>query len=141
MGVNKSKKSGSSRSPSFGKEGKPSKVPFSSIRFVRIELSETERAEFKSLVESGEFEHLPLDVWCETGYKLSVSRDPNGNGCLATLTGQYTNMPNAGLVLSGRGRDAATAMAVLEFKDRYLCDDGGWSEAETARGGGYTDIA
>lgn len=119
---------------------KSGKVAFGEQRFVRIEPTAAEKEEFRALRDAGEFDDLDVDGWLEAGYKLSINREERGGGRIATLTGQFTDMLNAGLVLSARGSSAALALAFLDFKDRYLCGEAGWKAAEDLRGGSYDDI-
>lgn len=128
---------GSSHKPAANR---PVKVPFSDYRFVRIELTEAEKNEFRSQLATGEFDEFDPSDWCKSGYKLTFSFDDSHNTFIATLTAQYKNMPNSGLVLTGRGGSIPTALAVLQFKHVYLAGDDGWSAAEAARGGSYSDI-
>lgn len=116
------------------------KVPFGDIRFVRIELLEHEKQEFRSLLAAGEFSELSADDFLESGYKVTFSNDPRSEGVICSVTALQAEHPNGGLVLTGRGRDSFTAMAAASFKDRYLCPDGLWRAAEDQRGGSYDDI-
>lgn len=125
---------------SRGGDGKPAKVSFAEFRFVRIELTEREKDKFRELRDSGEFEPLDIDSWMQQGYKFSASYDPQYNSVVVSLSAQYRDMPNAGLILTGRGGSFASAVAVLEYKDKYLAGDDGWLAAETSRGGSYSDI-
>lgn len=119
---------------------RPIKVPFADYRFVRIELTEKEKDEFRGQLASGEFDDFDPSDWCRSGYKLTFSFDDTNNTFIATLTAQYKNMPNSGLVLTGRGGSIPTALAVLQFKHIHLCGDDGWKAAESLRGGSYSDI-
>lgn len=128
------------RTTAVGAKGKRSKVPFTDYRFVRIELTESEKSAFRGLLESGEFDPIPLDDWMARGLKLSISPDGENGTILASLTVPYSDMHDAGCVLTARGRDAITSMAVLAYKDQYLASEGGWRQAESERGGSYSDI-
>lgn len=139
MGSQKELKNAKKSSP-VGAKAKRFKVPFSDFRFVRIELTEQEKQSFKALLESGEFDEIPLDEWMERELKLSVSVDTEHRSVLASLTVPYSDMQDAGCVLTARGRDAITALAVLTFKDRHLAGEGGWRQCESERGGSYSDI-
>lgn len=119
---------------------KQQKVAFNDFRFIRVELTEPEKDEFRSLLEGGEFDPLPLDDWLERGLKLTLSAERGKRTVIASLSGVWLDGGDAGLVLVGRGGDAITAMAVLQYKDEYLCGDEGWLAAETRRGGSYSDI-
>lgn len=139
MGANKSKKADTS-SRRIGIADKRSKVPFNEFRFVRIELTEPEKQEFRALLDSGEFDEIPLDGWIGRGFKISISPDDKGGGIIASLSATYSDSDNKGLVLTARGRDAITALAVLEYKDKYLAGEDGWGSCEDRRGGSYSDI-
>jgi hypothetical protein len=60
------------------------------------------------------------------GVNLSLKLDPKGGGFLASATQRRADSPNAGLVVTARGRDAATAwgrclfcLALLGHKERW----------------------
>lgn len=139
MGVSKEQKH-AKRTGLKGSADKRRKVPFNEFRFVRVELTEKEKGEFRSLLEAGEFDTIPIDEFLERGLKLSVSRDFQNGSVVASLTAQYTDCSDAGQVLTAHGRDAVTALAVLTYKDRYLAGEDGWSACEARRGGSYSDI-
>lgn len=139
MGANKARAQAAGTSK-VGAKPKRTKVDFSQFRFVRIEINEAEKQQFRALLESGEFDPIPLDEWLDRGYKLSISNDSQGSGILASITSVNSDAHDAGLVLTGRGRDAITALAVLCYKDRYLAGEEGWLACESRRGGQYSDI-
>lgn len=128
------------RTAKVGAGKKRFKVPFSEFRFVRIELTEQEKNSYRQLLESGEFDEIPLDEWLASSYKVSLSADGEGGGVVASITSVYSDSPNAGLVLTARGRSAVSALAVLTYKDRYLAGEDGWLACESGRGGSYSDI-
>ncbi len=133
-------KKGSFRSSGPKNTGQKSRVAFADYRFVRIELTEAEKVEFRSLLASGELEGMDIDAWLERGYKFTLTRDSKGGGVIASLSQQNVDSEDAGLILTGRGGDTVTAMAVLTYKDKYLAGDDGWKACEARRGGGYDDI-
>lgn len=128
------------KSTKIGAGDKRTKVPFADYRFVRIEFTPDEKTAFKSLLDSGEFDEIPLDEWIDRGYKLSLSRDDKTSSIVASLTSQYTVNTDAGLILTARGGNAITALAALTYKDRYIADESGWLACETQRGGAYDAI-
>lgn len=119
---------------------RPVKVSFSEFRFVRIELSESEKNEFRAMLAAGEYDELAFDDLLREGYKHTRSFDDTHNTYISTLTAQYKDMPDSGLVLTARGSSTAVADALLRHKHGYICGDDGWAAAETARGGSYDDI-
>lgn len=118
----------------------PERYSFSEMRFVRIELSEAEKGEFRQLLEAGEFNAGFLDECVSAGYYITIGKDKNGGGVLCCVRAEYKAMLDGGLILSGRGKDVFTASAVCEYKATYLADENGWLAAETRRGGSYSDI-
>lgn len=119
---------------------RPLKVPFAQFRFVRIELDEAEKTEFREMYSAGEYDRLEFDGLLREGYKLTVSYDVTHSTFIASLSGVYKDMPNAGLVLTGRGNSEAVARAVLMHKHSYVCSDELWTAIENSRGGSYSDI-
>lgn len=139
MGVNKERKIHNDNKYKNSRRDN-GKVPFTDFRFVRLELTEAEKNEFRELYSAGEFEALDIDGWLEAGYKLSLTKGDAGATVVATLSGQYRDMLDGGLLLTGRGSSVALALAVLSFKHNTLADEDGWLAAEDRRGGTYSDI-
>lgn len=115
-------------------------IPFAQMRFVRIEVTEAEKEEFRTLLESEEFSGGFLDQCIEAGYKVTFSKDKNGRGTLCSVRAETTELLDAGLILTGRGKSSAVALAMCEYKSNYLADENGWLAAETRRGGFYDDV-
>lgn len=116
------------------------KIQFGTARFARIELSDAEKEDYRALLDAGEFSVEVIQDWLDMGYKLSFSKDERGGGVVAVLTPIFQDVENAGLQLSGRAGHWANAVAVLEYKDRYVAGEDGWMACEVSRGGGYSDI-
>lgn len=121
------------------KKRENARVPFSDFRFARIELLEEEKERLRALVSSGEFESLSTDFFLEQGYGVGYSVGDDGKTVICTASMYDAGHPNGGLRLTGRGRDAASALTALAFKHIYLCEDGMWREAENRRGGSFAD--
>jgi hypothetical protein len=115
-------------------------IPFSEMRFVRIELTEAEKEEFRALMANEEFTSDFLDKAVRAGYKVSFSLDKNGGGVLCSIRAESRGLLDAGLILTGRGKTIAVAVAVCEYKSNYLADENGWLAAETRRGGSFDDV-
>jgi len=120
--------------------GSSDRYSFSEMRFVRIELTTKEREEFHELLAQDEFDPRFLDLCLAARYNVSINRDKNGGGVLVSIRAEYKDMLDGGLILSGRGKDVFTAVAVCEYKSSYLADENGWLACETRRGGSATDI-
>lgn len=116
-------------------------VPFGEMRFVRIELTEAEKKDFRALMEAEEFGWDFIDECIKAGYKVTFNLDKNGGGVLASVRCETTGLRDAGLILTGRGSTAAIALAVAEYKNGYLADDDGWLAAETRRTSDSDDVA
>lgn len=116
------------------------RVAYSDYRFVRIELTEQEKQQFRDLLAAGEFESLSVTDFVREGYKLSFSEGDEGHTVICSVSQPHADHHNAGLILTGRGGDAETALAVVAFKHVYLCEDTLWRSAEDNRGGSYNDI-
>lgn len=113
---------------------------YNEMRFVRIELTEEEKEEFRTLLAADEFHAAFLDTCLAAGYNVTVGTDKRGGGVLCCIRAELKELLDGGLILSGRGKDFLTALAVCEYKATYLADENGWLEAEVRRGGSYSDI-
>lgn len=120
--------------------GTRERYSFAEMRFVRIELTEQEKQEFKQLLAANEFEPGFLDTCVKAHYNITFSQDKQGNGVLCSIRAEFKEMLDGGLILTGRGSSALTALAVCEYKSNYLADEDGWAAAEIRRGGSYDDI-
>lgn len=115
-------------------------IPYGEMRFVRIELTEAEKQEFRALLAAEEFSPDFTDRVLTAGYKVGLSVDKNGGGFLCSIRAEARELLDAGLILTGRGKTVAIAVAVCEYKSTYLADENGWLEAEIRRGGSYDDV-
>lgn len=140
MGYSKAKQRDGKLAKETPKEVKRVKVQFSSYQFVQMELSNEQKAEFRALASSGEFDRIDVDGWLHEGYKLTINYDDAHTTVIASLTAQYTDMENSGLVLTARGSDFSTAVAVLYFKHRYIAPDQLWRSYTNTRDRSADDI-
>lgn len=140
MGYGKESKNSRRSGTAAAKKRETAKVAYSDYRFVRIELTEADKERFRALLASGEFESLSVTDFVRDGYKVSFSEADSGHTIICSISQPYAQHHNAGLVLTGRGSDAETALAVVAYKHIYLCEDQLWRQAEDARGGSYSDI-
>lgn len=140
MGVNKELKNAKRPASKGASLSKTGKIPFSDFRFVRIELTSAERDDCRSMLEAGEFESFSIDDYLAEGYKVSFNRDDAHDSTICSISQPDPTHQNAGLILTGRGRDSAAALGVVSYKSHYLCEDSLWREAESRRGGSYNDI-
>lgn len=128
------------RSKSTASEDK-TPIAFNDYRFVKLDLSNDEKVDFRGQLESGDFEHIDAGYFLSQGYSVKLSPQDDGKTVLCTVVCSDSTHHNAGLLLTGRANDAATAIRVAAYKDGVICDNGNWLAAEYTRRGGPYDIA
>jgi hypothetical protein len=101
-------------------------------RFVNLDFTPDTKATFKSLLADGEFANSTVDEFLRSGYSVKFSSADSGKTVVCTVTCSIEGDPNNGLMLTGRGGDATTALAVALYKDTYLCENGAWASGEDA---------
>jgi|SRR3990172_3585729 len=141
MGYEKSKQ-GSNRE----RRGKPSgdkandKLAFGDYRFVRVELTATEKDDARAYVKENAGLAFDPTTYLAANYSVKFSRDHNGAGVVCTVTCRDSAIGDRGLQLSGRGSTASVAWLMFLYKDLVICGDRTWKETESERGGSYDDI-
>lgn len=105
-------------------------VPFNQRRFVRIELNDEQKQEVKSFIADGEITGDVADYFSREGYVCSWKAMDGGKTVFVSIACIDREHPNAGLIITGRGRDFATALAVCAYKDKYCCEDHLWATGE-----------
>lgn len=118
----------------------PSKIPFGDMRFARIELTDAEKDEFRTLYGNEEFDPAFLSRLTDEGYSVKFVSDAKGGGKMCSVSFNVTGHPNSGWTLTGRASSDFKALAMVEFKHIYLCAGDPWSAVQDRRGGGYDDI-
>jgi hypothetical protein len=106
-----------------GGVGKGYDAPFRG--YINLNLSDEQKAAYdKWAASSSLWEALEFNV--AAGVNISLKLDPKSEGFLASATQRAEASPNAGLVVTARGRDAATAwgrvlycLTVLNRKERW----------------------
>lgn len=97
--------------------------------FVSCELTAEDKATFKVWdVDFGDAFDLLVGRVTE-GYRFSLSHNKKNDSFIASLTGSEDNGDNAGYTLSAFGKDVATAMRVLAYKDGFILE-GVWENAK-----------
>lgn len=76
--------------------------------YVNLNLSDTQKASYDKWA-AGAHIWAQLEASVTDGIQLSLKLDPKGDGFLASATQRRVGSPNAGLVVTARGRDATTA--------------------------------
>jgi len=93
--------------------------------YINVNLSDDQKSVFESWKETGS----PWEVFeasVADGINLSVKIEPKTGGFLTSATQRRSGSPNAGLVVTARGRDASTSwlrclyiLALLSHKERW----------------------
>ena len=106
-----------------GKVGTGYDAPFRG--YINLNLSDEQKDAWVKWSESASFwEALAYHV--SDGVNLAVKVDPKGTGFLSSATQRREDSPNAGLVVTARGKDASVALSrcvycltVLGHKERW----------------------
>lgn len=104
--------------------------------FVRYELSAEDKRGAKKWMSDPNGLFDGLDKLLDTGYKLSLRHDDYSNSPCCWVFPPDTGTSNSGLILSGRGRTAFTAIAECIYK-HYVVFDGEWPRPN---GGGNVEF-
>jgi hypothetical protein len=93
--------------------------------YINLQLTDEQKLAYVKWAESSSLWEV-LEASVSSGVNLSLKLDPKGHGCLASATQRAEASPNAGLVVTARGKDAGTAwgrvlfcLALLSHKDRW----------------------
>lgn len=93
--------------------------------YINLNLSEAQKAAYDTWAGSASLWEA-LEFHTGDGVNLSLKLDPKGAGFLASATQRRVSSPNAGLVVTARGRDATTAwgrvlycLTVLSHSERW----------------------
>lgn len=129
-----------SKSKERGSDSSKRKLSFGDYRFARIELTSDEKQQYREDSAAGDWVHPEMDEYLKVGYTVKYSQDKHGHGVICTLTCTDVDSGDAGLQLTGRGSTATVAWDVCSYKDRVVCGERTWKEAENERGGSYDDI-
>jgi hypothetical protein len=97
--------------------------------YVNLNLSDDQKAGYEKWSTSASFWEA-LEFQVGEGVNLSLKLDPKGDGYLASATQRRAGSPNAGLVVTARGRDAATAWGRCLFCLTILSKHERWEETQ-----------
>lgn len=93
--------------------------------YVNLNLSDEQKSTYDAWAASASIWEA-LEAHTSDGVHLSLRLDPKGTGYLASATQRRASSPNAGLVVTARGRDAGTAwgrvlfcLVILGRKERW----------------------
>lgn len=82
--------------------------------YINVSLSEEQKASYEAWAASAAFWEA-LEFNCSLGVNISLKRDLKSEGYLASATQRDPASPNAGLVVTARGREAGTAWGRVLF--------------------------
>lgn len=99
--------------------------------FVNVYLSPEEKKQIKKELFTFEGCLLFLQEAGEAGYKVSLSYSQADGVWTVTLTGQYRELPNAGLSMSMRHKDVEVAITALWWCYHQAGAKGSWEERYT----------
>lgn len=94
--------------------------------FLDVALDAEMKADFRSRKYEAEDLFGELDRLIDDDYKLSVSKNKNGGGTQVFLAVNDPSKEYAGYLLSARGPDSETAVAVLLYKHLIVLE-GDWA--------------
>lgn len=96
-------------------------------QFVDMRLSQTDKTKFDEwLMSSGEEISDLLNMYCENGYKFSVSYDGNNDCFIGSMTCLGETDNNYRFVLTSRNDNWYNALALCVYKTQVLCENGHW---------------
>lgn len=77
--------------------------------YINLNLSDEQKALYEKWASSGSYWEA-LEHHVSDGVNLSLKIDPKSGGFLASATQRRASSPNAGLVVTARGREAGVAL-------------------------------
>jgi len=118
---------GISSSRKQSKVGANYDAPF--VGYINVTLSEQQKAAF----DTWSLSQSPWDVLASSvadGVNLSLKIEPRSSGFLASATQRRVGSPNAGLVVTARGKEAHVALYRLLFMLAYLGRSERWTDTQ-----------
>jgi len=97
---------------SSNKVGKGYDAPFRG--YINLNLSDEQKTAWLTWSEGSSF-WVQLDAFVASGVNIAIKVDPRGQGFLASATQRSEASPNAGLVVTARGRDASVALSRVVY--------------------------
>lgn len=119
-------KNGKSKDDKGRKSKSGGKVAFGDFHFANVELTAEHKSDFRESDFLGDVTVSDMDYLLTEGHSVRFSLDSNGGGILCSASHADSQHPNGGFILTGRGSDARTALAVLLYKDSVVCGALGW---------------
>lgn len=99
--------------------------------FANVDIPAHRREEAKDVIAEVDLTIDRIGDLVAQGYKLSVSYSPDTDTYIATLTGTYADLKNAGLSMSGYGKDWVIALGVVAYKHFHIAEENWTSVSRT----------
>lgn len=97
--------------------------------YINLSLSDEQKSTFPAWAQSQAWwEALAFNV--SDGVNLSLKIDPKSEGFIASATQRRSSSPNAGLVVTARGKDPETALGRVLFTLTILNKKDRWEETQ-----------
>lgn len=97
--------------------------------YINLNLTDEQKATYDAWA-SGASLWEALEFHVADGVNISLKIDPKGGGFLASATQRREDSPNGGLVVTARGRDAATAWGRVLFCLTVLSHAERWEDVQ-----------
>lgn len=97
--------------------------------YINLSLNEGEREAFVAWFASDAFWHA-FNASCAAGINFAVKPDPRSGGFLASATQRREDSPNAGLVVTARGRSADIALGRCVYSVGVLDRTERWEDTQ-----------
>lgn len=97
--------------------------------YINLELSDAQKQTYTAWATSASFWEA-LEGFTHDGVNISLKRERKTGGFIASATQRDPNSPNAGLCVTARGKDAATAWGRVLFCLTVLSKKGRWEDTQ-----------
>jgi len=113
-----------------GKGAAPGETYDAAFRgYVNLTLSEQQKDAYEAWSNSASFWDA-LEVHVADGVNVSVKIDPKSGGFIASATQRRVGSPNAGLVVTARGKEAVVAFGRVVFCLTVLSKNQRWEDTQ-----------
>lgn len=97
--------------------------------YINVQLSDEQKAAYPQWSESASFWDV-LDAQVSDGVNIALRREKGGEAFLASATQRRVDSVNAGLCVTARGRDAASAFGRVLFILAFLGHRESWEATQ-----------
>lgn len=99
------------------------------LGYINVALTQDQKTTYEKWVSSASYWET-FSATVADGVQLSVKIDPKSGGFIASATQRRTDSPNAGLVVTARGREPEVAFGRLLFTLAYLGRAEKWTDLQ-----------